>query len=847
MDKETLEKIKANPEDLVRYVARNRFATFARYMKPQLEMTNFHNVYYDILDRFAHKKIKKLIISVAPQNGKALQVDTPILTTKGWKRHGDLRIGDYVFGEDGKPKMVQWISGNYLWHTMNVDFADGFSLIAAHEHEWELWCDRDKRKGSRGHSNPLREKERLETQDIFAKRHRRNPYVMANAILDMPERQLPIDPYLLGYWLGDGYSSISHICSGCEDAWNLEQFGEVRKEVNGHNGDYYICHIEGLSKDLRLAGLIKNKHIPIDYILSSREQRMELLRGLMDTDGTVSNVGACEFSQMKSQLVDDVYVLLRTLGYKPTKHTYKAMLNGRCVGEKVRVCFTPNKGDKIFKLPRKQSRIDNKTRVDREDKYKFFITNASGDCIEQVNCIQVEGGMYLAGYELVPTHNSEGSSRLLPAFLLGLNPNNKIIIGSYNADQAKSFNRDVQRIVNSEAYKAVFPDTYFNNGRMRMDNVYQCNSEVSEPVGHSGFVRAVGRSGALTGKSVDISILDDVYKDFNEANSSLIREQAWKWYTTVVRTRLHNDSQEIIVFTRWHEDDIIGKIERSGERIIDAKCYQDLEDVPSNTWVRINFPALKVGEATEFDPRGEGEALWEEKHSRAKLLEAQALDPVQFQCLYQGNPLSEDSKLYGTFKTYVSKSDYGTFVRRGACVDVADKGNDFLCAICYDIYKSNNMVFNETSHRFEPILYALVTDVLFTQEGTEITSVSLPMMLSTNGTQKAYIESNAGGEIFAREVAKRVRCQVETFFSHTNKEARIISNAGLVMQSIVFPVGWETRWEKFANHINHFVRVFRANTTDDAEDALTAVICHEIANGNYKPYNHQKRGVSRRN
>ena len=104
-------------------------------------------VYYEVLDRFAHQKIRKLIVSMPPQHGKALQIDTPILTTKGWKRHGDLKVGDYVFGEDGKPKRVEWISGNYLWHTMNVDFADGFSLIAAHEHEWELWCDHDDHKG----------------------------------------------------------------------------------------------------------------------------------------------------------------------------------------------------------------------------------------------------------------------------------------------------------------------------------------------------------------------------------------------------------------------------------------------------------------------------------------------------------------------------------------------------------------------------------------------------------------------------------------------------------------------------------------------------------------------------
>ena len=442
---------------------------------------------------------------------------------------------------------------------------------------------------------------------------------------------------------------------------------------------------------------------------------------------------------------------------------------------------------------------------------------------------------------------TQGSTRFLPAFLEGLNPDYKIVLCSYNADQAKSFNRDVQRIINSEAYKAVFPDTFLNNGRMRMDNVYQCNSVVSEPVGHKGFVRAVGRSGALTGKSVDIAILDDVYKDFEEANSALIREQAWRWFVTVVRTRLHNDSQEIIVFTRWHEDDIIGRLEKSGEKIIDATKWSDFDNVPKDAWVRINFPALKVGEPTELDPRKEGEALWEAKHSKKQLLEAQALDPVQFQCLYQGNPLSEESKLYGTFKTYVSKSDYGTFVRRGACVDVADKGTDFLCSITYDIYKSTNMVFNEKTHRFEPILYALVTDILFTQEGTEVTSVSLPMQLSQNGTQKAFIESNNGGELFARDVAKKVRCNVETFFSHGNKESRIISNASGVMQSIVFPVGWETRWEKFHNQLDHFVRVFKANTHDDAPDCVTMIYEKEIASGNARPYNQQRRGVKRSN
>lgn len=447
-----------------------------------------------------------------------------------------------------------------------------------------------------------------------------------------------------------------------------------------------------------------------------------------------------------------------------------------------------------------------------------------------------------------PQHGkSQGSSRFLPSFLLGMNPDLKIIIGSYNADQAKSFNADVQRIVNSEAYKAVFPDTFFNNGRMRMDNVYKCNSEVSEPVGHKGFVRAVGRSGALTGKSVDISILDDVYKDFNEANSTLIREQAWKWYTTVVRTRLHNDSQEIIVFTRWHEDDLIGRLEKSGEKIIQLKSMSQLADVPRDAWVQINFPALKIGEPTELDPREEGEALWADKHSREKLLSAKALDPVQFECLYQGDPCSEESLLYGTFKTYTDKSEYGTFVRRGTCVDVADKGTDYLCAISYDVYRSPNTIYNEKTHRFEPIMFALVTDVMFTQDGTEITSVSLPMQINTNGSQRVYIESNNGGEQFANGVAKRVRAQVVPKYNKANKEARIISNVSGVMQSIVFPIDWVSRWSAFAKHLTHFMRTFQANAHDDGADCVTMVYEREIAEGNTKPYNQFRRGIRRNN
>lgn len=443
-----------------------------------------------------------------------------------------------------------------------------------------------------------------------------------------------------------------------------------------------------------------------------------------------------------------------------------------------------------------------------------------------------------------PQHGkSQGSSRFLPSFILGQDPNKKIVIGSYNAEMAKSFNYDVQKIINTEQYKAVFPNSFLNTARVRMDNVYKCNSEVSEMVGHSGFLLAVGRSGPLTGRSVDILILDDVYKDFAEANSSLVRELAWKWYTTVCRTRLHNDSQELIVFTRWHEDDIIGRLEKSGEKIIPFKSYEDLKNVPKDAWVHINFPALKMGDPTEIDPRENGEPLWPSKHSKEKLLANKALDPIQFECLYQGDPGSAEGRLYSEFKTYSNKEDWGTFVRAGCYIDVADQGSDELASVTYDVYRSKGTTFNEKKKRFEPIYFILVTDIILTSEGTDVTYVSVPAQINLNKTTRVWCESNNGGQQFGKTIEKKVKAKVELFYNGANKEARILTNASTVNQHVIMPLGWENRYPHAEQHLRRFLRTFAANAHDDIEDCLTGIVEKEILSDSRAT----RKGVRRRN
>lgn len=412
-----------------------------------------------------------------------------------------------------------------------------------------------------------------------------------------------------------------------------------------------------------------------------------------------------------------------------------------------------------------------------------------------------------------PQHGkSEGSSRKLPAFILGLFPDKKVFIGSYAASHARDFNRDVQKIIDTPQYAELFPETFLSrSAKVSFTNVYQRNSDVIEIVGKKGSLRTVGRGGALTGKSVDISILDDVYKDYEEASSPVIRESAWKWYTSVVKTRLDNNSQEIIVYTRWHNDDIIGRLGKK-ETIIDIHKLSDIESIPKGAWVRINFPAIKVGSPTEIDPRPENTALWEGKHSLSNLLSKKKLDEIQFDCLYQGEPGSMAGRLYTMFKTYEELPITKTRIRKNY-TDTADTGTDKLCSINYIETEIGNYVL----------------DVLYTEKPMEYTEPKLAAMLYKDNINVANIESNNGGRGFARNVESQTRIlgnnktKITWFHQSANKESRIYSRSNEVMNLTYFPVDWEERYPEFAEHLKNYKRDGK-NEHDDAEDCLTGMV-----------------------
>jgi len=407
-----------------------------------------------------------------------------------------------------------------------------------------------------------------------------------------------------------------------------------------------------------------------------------------------------------------------------------------------------------------------------------------------------------------PQHGkSQGSSINIPAQMIGRNPDLKIATVCYSATKARKFGRKVKQLLSEPKYKELYPEARMAE---KGDTNYINTAEEIEMVGRDGSLKMVGYQGGLTGDPVDVLLMDDLYKDWKEANSPIIRDNVIDWYVTVADTRLHNDSQQLIVFTRWHEEDLVGFIEKN-EEVINIDSWQDVEDNKGrDVWFKINFEAIKMSEPTELDPRQKNEPLWPSRHSLKKLQKSRSKDPVKFDSLYQGNPTSKEGLLYGAdWKTYTKQPE--NIINRKNYTDTADTGDDMLCSIDYDLSSDGFMY---------------VVDIIYTSEAMEVTEPLVSSMLDRNNVRHSDIESNNGGRGFARKIDELTsdRCHIKWFHQGDNKEARIISNAATVKEKVIFPQGWHIRWPEFYNHLTKFKRTFKANKHDDAADVVTGMV-----------------------
>ncbi len=396
-----------------------------------------------------------------------------------------------------------------------------------------------------------------------------------------------------------------------------------------------------------------------------------------------------------------------------------------------------------------------------------------------------------------PQHGkSEISTRRYPAWSLGQNPNQKIGIVSYNQTIGSKFGKDIQRIMSEDEYKYLYPDIKLNiDGK---DGYLKNKSEFEIP-NYKGSVVSIGVGGALTSRQIDKLIIDDIYKDAKDAWSPIVRNNVWDWYTSTAETRLHNDSQVLIVFTRWHEDDLAGR----------------LLSQESEKWEVIKLPAIKFNNKNKQDIREIDSALWETKHSKEKLLNIKLKNPVVFANLFQQDPMPQIGLLYSKLNEYEKINGGG---ENKIYCDVADTGKDYLCSVCYKLLNGK----------------AYILDVVYTQESVEITEKLVSDQIKKFKVVEALIESNNGGRAFSRNVERLLeedqylRCNIIAFHQSKNKIARILSQQSNVQNNVLFPINWQVLFPVFYDHITKFQKIGN-NEYDDSVDVLTG-IAEELEN-----------------
>ena len=395
---------------------------------------------FGFVDDNGFRQFQEVFSIRARKNGKALSLDTEIPTPSGWKLMRDIHPGGYVFGRNGKPALVTVESKVFHKPMYKVVFEDGSVIHASADHIWTVQTKRSRRVSR---YVPISDRKRpssgkyhdggwfeTTTEDMAGDFMRVRPdgkgreykyRVPMQAAVEYPERELPIDPYLFGVWLGDGTSSKAEVTCGDEDIddmlYLISQKGldvyakkyrcklDAAWTIRLDNGLRGRGHMGPFKQALSDMGVLGNKHIPNDYLIASVEQRMELLKGIMDTDGTVFTKGECCLTQKSEAIADGFVELCSSLGIKASKHAKRAKCSGKDAGVVYNVTFFVDKEHTCFKLGRKTAKLKDKLAPRMGAKSIVSIERIHD---EPSKCIAVDSDdhLYLAGRQYTVTHNT---------------------------------------------------------------------------------------------------------------------------------------------------------------------------------------------------------------------------------------------------------------------------------------------------------------------------------------------------------------------------------------------------------------------------------------------------------
>ena len=550
----------------------------ARSKKPPPDFEEFRRFYFGHSSP-AHQKEwleavernRRVMILQPPSHGKALALDTPIPTPEGWTTMGALKVGDEIFDERGEPTRVAYKSPVMLGRPCyRVTFATGDSIVADADH---LWATRS--RTSRLHPDAVRT-----TAQIAATvgGSRPNHKVRVQDGIRLPEMELPIDPYCLGAWLGDGHSSGARLTTAdpvLTEEFELAGYPMALRRSRNRTPNYQIGG--GFAARLREMGLLHNKHIPFEYLRASEKQRLALLQGLMDTDGYCNVEGGCEFTTTSAALSAGVMELLISLGFSPRSYEGRATLYGNDCGPKWRITFNPIQARPVFRLERKYGRQTETHRGGWN-----AITAVEPVPSVAVACVEVDSPshLYLAGRHMIPTHNTTWCEEYVVWRVMS-DPSIRVLFISKTEGAAKKRLFNIASMLGDPTWyrRKNLPDPIARYGPFRpgpdegnlswsKTQLYVSGSDIS---GRDPTVEAIGVGNQIQGARTDLIVLDDICTLSNQITETM-REGMLNWLGQEALARLPEDGGNLVIIgTRVAGNDVYGTLLDKAEMQVDGK------------------------------------------------------------------------------------------------------------------------------------------------------------------------------------------------------------------------------------------------------------------------------------
>lgn len=769
-------------------------------------------------------------LSLPSRVGKELADDTPVLTTNGWKNHGDLVVGDKVFNSRGEAVKVTYVHPK-CQSTHIVTFSDGEEIECHENHEWIVY------NKHRQKTVTIETREMLKNYLYTENGHERAMYsVDPRQPIQGEYKELPVDPYTLGAWLGDGTNVAPNITNDKDDLAIVDKIVKNGYQVSNtyiHKkyGTYRTSFV-GLRRDLQKVGMCAShktttKHIPECYLTASLEQRLELLAGLIDTDGSLKRKeNRYSFSTTEPMLAEGFKALIETFGWRVSVAEYAPRVSSSgIIGRKTvyRIDFNPT-----FEIPcvlkRKQIHKFSKQR-------RIGIVNIrESEKKTQGNCISVEGGEYLAGKSLKPTHNSTVCLFFL-AWITMRKPLSHNAMAGHSGMLADQFYQKLLGLFTSEDY--TFADLYAFWHQDGKGLVYK-NSEkdILAFENNDDFPTIVcrGIDGTWTG-AIDVSsdgylYVDDLVRDREHSLSPQRMQNTFSEYLNKMVDRKNEGAKELMVGTLWNVLDPLMRLE---------EMYGD---DPRYLFRRI--PALDYEtDESNFDYAVKGFSTDYYREMRDKMVKAG--NEAEWWAKFQQKPYNREGLLFplnelGYFNGILPDGHKFEFV---VCCDVAFGGGDNV---------SMPVGLKDLS---TDIIY--VIDWYYNSAGVQATVPGIADMLIRHDIHTITFERDNGGLLFAKQIGEELQkrgylcaCDTKPAPRSISKQDKIKSCEGKVKQLVKFLDGTKhtpeersattcyersAQYDKALQDMSTFVTIGK-NQNDDAPDSIAQMCLKAYGNVN---------------